>query len=295
MFAIFCFCFLHSSALASQWPVVLQSAEDAMPNIELGLAPPLHVWPQVAAEIGQLTDSRERMENANMDKLQQEFNKAEAEARRRIGNAIGRAMRVYDDPLLARSILIGRVAHASPTVFRQLPQDTLGPSALSVKVNVLPASPPDPSLRTKIDDIEFRRSDEEKELFDSAKGELKALLDFIVNEVEEQIRGHLHGMAATRRGNSPMFIQRGHKQLPTQANVRLVPTDLKYPTVASMVQDMEARRDIAENLERKRIIEKELDFVLVCNRAVEEGLKASVSRILALNNLVFSQSLKNAA
>mgnify|MGYP004198002353 CR=1 FL=1 len=84
-----------------------------------------------------------------------------------------------------------------------------------------------------------------------------------------------------------MFIQRGHKQLPTQvrvifcvhafrnsfathmqANVRLVPTDLKYPTVASMVQvralsctglsamndlfafsqDMEARRDIAENL-----------------------------------------------
>jgi hypothetical protein len=109
-------------------PVVLQSAEDAMPNIELGLvhshecvcacvgiivglamqAPPLHVWPQVGAEIGQLTDSRERMENANMDKLQQEFNKAEAEARRRIGNAIGRAMRVYDDPLLARSVLIGR-------------------------------------------------------------------------------------------------------------------------------------------------------------------------------------------
>lgn len=111
-------------------PVVLQSAEDAMPNIELGLvhnhncfcacvgmiiglamqAPPLHAWPQVAAEIGQLTESRERMENANMDNLQQEFNKAEAEARRRIGNAIGRAMRVYDDPLLARSILVGRLA-----------------------------------------------------------------------------------------------------------------------------------------------------------------------------------------
>lgn len=110
-------------------PVSLQSADDARPNIELGLvhghgcacawvvvivslaiqAPPLHVWPQVAAEIGQLTDSRERMENANMDKLQQEFNKAEAEARRRIGNAIGKAMRAFDDPLLARSILIGRL------------------------------------------------------------------------------------------------------------------------------------------------------------------------------------------
>ena len=115
--------------LALQWPVLLQSADDASPNIELGLvhghgcacawvvvivslaiqAPPLHVWPQVAAEIGQLTDSRERMENANMDKLQQEFNKAEAEARRRIGNAIGKAMRAFDDPLLAHSILIGRL------------------------------------------------------------------------------------------------------------------------------------------------------------------------------------------
>lgn len=83
-----------------------------------------------------------------------------------------------------------------------------------------------------------------------------------------------------------MFIQSVQKQLPTQvysfcvhvlrnsvathlqSNVRVVPTDLKYPTVASMVQvrpvlgtgfsflshafsslqDMEARRDIAENL-----------------------------------------------
>ena len=64
-------------------------------------------------------------------------------------------------------IVVRRLAelpmHASPTVFRQLPQDTLGPSVLSVKVNVLPASPPDASLRTKIDDIEFRRSDEEKD------------------------------------------------------------------------------------------------------------------------------------
>ena len=34
---------------------------------------------------------------------------------------------------------------------------------MSVKVNVLPASPPDPSLKTKIDDIEFGRSDEEKD------------------------------------------------------------------------------------------------------------------------------------
>ena len=104
--------------------------------------------------------------------------------------------------------------------------------------------------------------------------------------IQEQIRGHLHSMTAPRRKHSPMFIQSVQKQLPTQvfsfrvhvlrksiathvqSNVRVLPTDLKYPTVASMVQvravlrtwfalfryaspslqDMEARRDIAENL-----------------------------------------------
>ena len=73
-----------------------QSGPDALPNIELSLvalaldvplcfwtcfvflceAPPLHPWPQVVAELGRLDENRERMENANMHKLQEEFNKA---------------------------------------------------------------------------------------------------------------------------------------------------------------------------------------------------------------------------
>lgn len=40
--------------------------------------PPLHPWPQVAAELGKLEETRERIENANMDKLTLEFNKVPA-------------------------------------------------------------------------------------------------------------------------------------------------------------------------------------------------------------------------
>ena len=41
-------------------------------------APPLHPWPQVAAELGKLEESREHVEAGNMYQLQLEFNKAVA-------------------------------------------------------------------------------------------------------------------------------------------------------------------------------------------------------------------------
>ena len=71
-------------------------------------APPLHPWPQVAAELGNLEESRERMENLNMDKLQTEFNKAAIDARQRIGDIIGRTMRVFNDPDIVNAIFLAR-------------------------------------------------------------------------------------------------------------------------------------------------------------------------------------------
>merc|ERR1711924_457120 len=71
------------------------------------------------------------------------------------------------------------------------------------------------------------------------------------------------------------------RQSPAQTNVRVVPTDSSYPTVASMVQGMEQRRDAAESLVHKRILEKELDFLMACNSAIEEGLQGGVARIMA--------------
>ena len=75
--------------------------QDMTPNLEISLAPPIHPWPQVAAELGNLEESRESMENAMMNDLQSKFNHAAAEARHRIGDVIGRAMSGFNDPGLA--------------------------------------------------------------------------------------------------------------------------------------------------------------------------------------------------
>jgi len=286
------------AACASQWPPVQQSLQDMLPNIELSLAPPQHPWPQVAAELGNLEESREQIENANMDRLQREMNKALLEARRQIGDTIGRAMRAFDDPRMAGAVQISRRAQKSASMLQQLPQDTLGSSALAVKVNVLPANPPDGSLRPAIDNIESVRSSEEKDMFDSAVGEPSALTAFIVSELEAQIQAHIDRIATAgtlvSKQGVPVFLEGRAEQLPLQANVRVVPTDTNYPTVASMVQGMEARRDIAENLARRRILEKDLDFMMACNHAVEEGMGAAIARIMAQYKIV-SKSLRDIA
>ena len=72
-------------------------------------APPQHPWPQVAAELGNLEEKRELMENANMDKLQQQVNKATVDARQQIGDIIGRAMRALDDSRIASAVLMDRL------------------------------------------------------------------------------------------------------------------------------------------------------------------------------------------
>ena len=54
--------------------------QDMTPNLEISLAPPIHPWPQVAAELGNLEESRESMENAMMN----DFNKYQVETDRKI-------------------------------------------------------------------------------------------------------------------------------------------------------------------------------------------------------------------
>lgn len=275
-------CALLPFSAASQWLASPQSGPDLLPNIELSLAPPLHPWPQVAAELGKLEESRERFEAGKMYQLQMEFNKATLAAPRQIGDIVGRTMRVFDDPVLAKDVFAQRSAPKlmkAATVFRQTPQDALGSSVLSVKVNVAPASPPDPALRASIDNIENERSEKEAtNVFESALAEVKALTDFILSELEVEIQRNVDNIVGAR---AVSFLQAFSEQSPSQANVRVVPAKELYPTVASMVEEMELRRDLTESLETRRILEKCMDFMMVCNDAAEGALKTAVARILA--------------
>lgn len=270
-----------------QWPSVQLGDAERWPNIELSLAPPVRPWPQVATTIGNLESSREKTEDISMGGLQREFNKAGVEARQRVGETFGKMMKLFDDPSVLRALSFARRVEINSTLFRQLPQETLGAQVLSARVNVLPVSPPDPSLKGKIDMIEHRRSEIEKNMFQAAFGEVRSLIDFVVNELEAELHSHLDTLAISqtlRHRSGAGFLEDATRELPTQTHIRIAPADMAYPTVESMVQAMENRRDTTEHLVQQRILEKELDFLRLCNHAMEDGLKSAVDRLLAQYN-----------
>ena len=61
-------------------PMAPSICNSARPHVLDTQALPLHPWPQVATELGNLEEGHKRIENANMDKLQREFNKATGDA-----------------------------------------------------------------------------------------------------------------------------------------------------------------------------------------------------------------------
>ena len=82
MRSLMCAC-LSCWAYAQTWPIPYEASPDTLPNIELHLVPPVHPFPQVAAE-------EEQFEFA--------CNAISDNAKRQVGEAVGTAMKVFDDP-----------------------------------------------------------------------------------------------------------------------------------------------------------------------------------------------------
>merc|ERR1719236_421224 len=96
---------LMCGAQAQTWPIPYEASPDTLPNIEVHLAPPVHPLPQVAAEIQVLDKMRERSEEEKMSQLEFAFNSALEGAKRQIGETVGVAMRVFDDPRVWKSVV----------------------------------------------------------------------------------------------------------------------------------------------------------------------------------------------
>lgn len=66
-------------------------------------------------------------------------------------------------------------------------------------------------------------------------------------------------------------------------NVRVMASDEPFPTVASMVEDLERKRDAAEGLQRMRLLELELQLVQAQNAILSARLSGWVEHILQTN------------
>lgn len=282
---------------APQWPAVNAESPEFLPEIELSLAPPAHPWPQVTSALGNLEEKREQFESVGMEKLHKSYDVVLSSAKKRIGEVIGRAMRIFDDAKVLRGFGFDQANRRKALAvgfFAQQPLKELAQlgEILTVKVNVPPVAPPDPILKVKIEQIERKRTGKEENMFDQAVEEMKGLTDLVLAELEGALQaqiskvfsqgGFVQEHPTHSLTNVTSFMDASlQRQLPKQVNVRSVASDTRYPTVASMVADMQQRRDISEYLEQQFFLEKELELLMAENTFILTGMTHAVERVLA--------------
>ena len=69
----------------------------------------------------------------------------------------------------------------------------------------------------------------------------------------------------------------------TEANVRVLGASVPYPTVQSLVDGLETRRDISEDLGKAQALSMYLKLLEYENMLVDSGLKAFVTKSQAAN------------
>lgn len=270
-FCAFVFFLLVSVQRASgQWPAVARGPQN-FPNIEVALAPPSNPLPQVSAFIGDLEHSREEFEAKQMNAITIAFNRELTDARARISDTVGKAMSAFDGSHLSSPSGPG---HSGLSFAVMDGKDDIDTLTLKVNVRAVPAA--DLSIRDTVGTIEHKRADQEKLMFERSKSEMRGLTDIVLSELEAQLRFQVDACLGRLKGKGHGFF--GAK--PHEANVRVRTPELTFPTVTTLAQDMEKRRDTSESLAAARIMELELKLLRAENEMIKDALRASVARIL---------------
>jgi len=302
-------CLLVSAMDTHTWPIPYLASLDHMPIVQVRLAPPHKPLPQISAEIGSLEKSREMLEMEQEVELERAFNTTLEAAQAQMQAVIDSTMRPFQSSLGLKSL--GFLGHYPP-VRRTEPMraaaflgtheqndKAVGGDDLVVKVNLIPIPTPDPAIKPRIDDIEMKRSQSERNLFQQAIVEMKSLTTVVLNAFEAEINRHIeefvhavafqqhsHGQLVSMKAKSHAsgFLHVSQPLLPSglqqRTSVRVSASDEPFPSIVSLVQDMELHRDAKEKTERTRILEMELKLLNAENNAMRKSLQHAVENVL---------------
>lgn len=299
-----------SGALPS-WPIAYSYSPDSLPIMEIRLAPPRKPVPEVAAVLSNLESKRQLVEKEEMLQAEAAYNTTLAEAADSLEAMVDRLMRAFakQEEWISTRPHGGdtRGAAKVSTSFRSRPahpglsfHQSRGASAgheMATRINLLPMVGPSESLQPKIEVLERKRSNEERALYTEAKDEMAKWTTIVQSEAEAEItkqgdmlvHAQKFGLVKSRVGlnEGTAFFALGQpvlssgRQLAT--NVRVMASDEPFPTVASMVEDLERKRDAAEGLQRMRLLELELQLVQAQNAILSARLSGWVEHILQTN------------
>lgn len=296
MLVVLSYIFIVGSCISS-WQNLPDDNAQTLPSIEVSLDPPASPWPQVNAEIGNMEVAREQFEEAGARKLAAEFVALRIMAKQRIGQIVGRAMRVLDDPhvishgekkLARRRTFLGGGAGIdmvpksnSKQFFAEKEQSSKQDGATSVRLQVEFPAPLDPRVRSEIHEIEQARSALEREDIDKAVLSMNGIAESILNDFEAVIRVEVEEIinrtTSVDLSTSRTFamLQLG-KMLP---DVVVVPTNANYPNSLSLAEQMESRRNSAESLLAEKILQLHIRLIYDINDMIADAITLVLKRM----------------
>ena len=133
--------------------------------------------------------------------------------------------------------------------------------------------------------MEEARVADEDAWFEAAVVEMGRLTDMVVATVESEINAAVEASPSPGElTRSAIFLQLGAGAgddgvaSTTDANVRVVGADVPYPTVQSLVDSLEVRRDVSEELGKAQALSMYLKLLEFENMLVDSGFKALLAR-----------------
>ena len=248
----------------SQWPIPFVLGPDTVSNVEVSLDAPAKPLPDVSNEIGKLEADREAKETINNDKMIRAFNKELASARLRIAALIDGAEHQLHNKLRSPRGVTPQHIVESATSFLK---------SNIVKVAVAAEVPAPESAHGAIASIEHARMNREDAWVEAAIEEMSRLTDIVIATAEAEIDAVLKVSPSLDTLSKPL----GFLQLdPAAANVRVVAASVPYPTVQSLVNSLEARRDITEEFGKARALSMYMKLLDFENMLVQSALKTLV-------------------
>lgn len=240
---------------------------DPPPTIELRLAPPVNPQPQVAAEVNLLERARKELEGSSRQELQEAFEKAFADAKRRI------------DALLQNVLVIpsrrSGTARASDAELGFLEENTSSQHRFSLKVNLFAPPPVDAAVQGRIEQVEKNLALAEQRMFEQACGEMQRITDIVLHV----LGARLHPRAGTADGRDGMGERdSAFLELPPQANVRVSPSENAFPTIRSLVENLERRLQKSESQEMTHILELEMRLFTSETSYIKHAMEEIIKR-----------------
>ena len=263
----------------SEWPVPFVVGPDTIPNVELSLDAPSNPLPDVSNAISKLDAERETNSEIQKDKMVRAFNAEIANARVRIAGVIGAA-----EHQLAGQLHASQHNSAQASVHAGKPTAAFFKSNV-VRIVVAPEKHSPESARGTIAEIEGARVADEDAWFEAAVAEMSRLTDVVVATLESEINSMMKASPLPTALSTPAnFLQLGegvrdHGQGgAVAANVRVVGADAPYPTIQSLVDSFQARRDIGEELGKAQALSMYIKLLEFENMLVDSGLNAWVMK-----------------